>query len=97
MRLSQVGGKWLAWWVVVASAISQIGQFEVRNCRHEWEGKGMATDSVHRAGACRSQHHAVAAVLAAFLAAAQVAMRAVAADCGAQSRVCHMQAFFVLF
>ena len=25
----QVGGKWLAWWIVAAAAISQIGQFEV--------------------------------------------------------------------
>lgn len=25
----QVGGPWLAWWVVAAAAVSQIGQFEV--------------------------------------------------------------------
>ena len=29
----QVGGKWLAWWVVAAAAVSQIGQFEVRVIR----------------------------------------------------------------
>lgn len=28
--LCQVGGAWLAWWVVAAAAVSQIGQFEVR-------------------------------------------------------------------
>jgi hypothetical protein len=30
MPVLQVGGKWLAWWVVAAAAVSQIGQFEVR-------------------------------------------------------------------
>ena len=26
--LSQVGGKWLRWWMIAAAAVSQIGQFE---------------------------------------------------------------------
>jgi amino acid transporter len=26
----QVGGTWLAWWIVAAAAVSQIGQFEVK-------------------------------------------------------------------
>lgn len=38
----QVGGKWLAWWVVVASAISQIGQFEAEMCSDSFQLQGMS-------------------------------------------------------
>lgn len=37
-----VGGKWLAWWIVVAAAISQLGQFEAEMSTDSYQLLGMA-------------------------------------------------------
>jgi amino acid transporter len=37
-----VGGKWLAWWIVCAAAISQIGQFEAEMSSDSFQLQGMA-------------------------------------------------------
>lgn len=37
-----VGGKWLAWWVVAAAAVSQIGQFEAEMSSDAYQLQGMA-------------------------------------------------------
>ena len=47
--LSQVGGKWLRWWMIAAAAVSQIGQFEAE----------MSSDSFQlqaSAALCRGVH-----------------------------------------
>lgn len=38
----RVGGKWLAWWIVCAAAISQIGQFEAEMSSDSFQLQGMA-------------------------------------------------------
>ena len=38
----QVGGKWLAWWIVVAAAVSQLGQFEAEMSTDSYQLLGMA-------------------------------------------------------
>lgn len=38
----KVGGKWLAWWVVAAAAVSQIGQFEAEMCSDSYQLQGMS-------------------------------------------------------
>jgi amino acid transporter len=37
-----VGGKWLAWWIVVAAAVSQLGQFEAEMSTDSYQLLGMA-------------------------------------------------------
>ncbi|KAI3434372.1 hypothetical protein D9Q98_002451 [Chlorella vulgaris] len=37
-----VGGKWLAWWIVAAAAVSQIGQFEAEMSSDSFQLQGMA-------------------------------------------------------
>ncbi|EFN50801.1 hypothetical protein CHLNCDRAFT_37683 [Chlorella variabilis] len=38
----KVGGKWLAWWIVAAAAISQIGQFEAEMSSDSYQLQGMS-------------------------------------------------------
>lgn len=38
----KVGGKWLAWWIVVAAAVSQLGQFEAEMSTDSYQLQGMA-------------------------------------------------------
>lgn len=38
----KVGGRWLAWWVVLAAAISQLGQFEAEMSTDAYQLLGMA-------------------------------------------------------
>jgi amino acid transporter len=37
-----IGGKWLAWWLVVAAAVSQLGQFEAEMSTDSFQLQGMA-------------------------------------------------------
>ena len=58
--LSQVGGKWLRWWMIAAAAVSQIGQFEAE----------MSSDSFQlqaSAALCKAVHCVSAATVANFL------------------------------
>ena len=38
----KVGGSWLAWWIVVAAAVSQLGQFEAEMSTDSYQLLGMA-------------------------------------------------------
>jgi hypothetical protein len=38
----QVGGNWLAWWIVLAAAASQIGQFQAEMSSDSYQLQGMA-------------------------------------------------------
>lgn len=38
----QVGGTWLAWWVVAAAAVSQVGQFEAEMSSDSYQLQGMS-------------------------------------------------------
>lgn len=38
----QIGGSFLGWWIVVAAAVSQIGQFEAEMCSDSFQLHGMA-------------------------------------------------------
>ncbi|PRW20630.1 putative polyamine transporter isoform A [Chlorella sorokiniana] len=38
----QVGGAWLAWWVVAAAAVSQVGQFEAEMSSDSYQLQGMS-------------------------------------------------------
>jgi amino acid transporter len=38
----QVGGSWLAWWIVAAAAVSQVGQFEAEMSSDSFMMQGMA-------------------------------------------------------
>lgn len=37
-----VAGKWLAWWIVAAAAVSQIGQFEAEMSTDSFQLQGMS-------------------------------------------------------
>lgn len=39
---TQVGGPWLAWWIVVAAAVSQLGQFQAEMSTDSYQLQGMA-------------------------------------------------------
>ena len=41
-RTPQVGGAWLAWWIVAAAAVSQVGQFEAEMSTDSYQLQGMA-------------------------------------------------------
>eukprot|EP00775_Hariotina_reticulata_P008091 gene8091-8284_t len=53
----QVGGNWLAWWIVLAAAVSQIGQFQAEMSSDSYQLMGMAERGfLPRALARRSRH-----------------------------------------
>ncbi|WIA35330.1 hypothetical protein OEZ86_003784 [Tetradesmus obliquus] len=53
----QVGGDWLAWWVVLAAAASQIGQFQAEMSSDSYQLQGMAERGfLPKALARRSRH-----------------------------------------
>lgn len=37
-----IGGKWLAWWIVAAAAVSQVGQFEAEMSSDSYQLQGMS-------------------------------------------------------
>ncbi|KAF8060548.1 polyamine transporter [Scenedesmus sp. PABB004] len=57
-RVAQkVGGNWLAWWVVLAAAASQVGQFQAEMSSDSYQLQGMAERGfLPRALARRSRH-----------------------------------------
>lgn len=53
----QVGGNWLAWWIVLAAAASQIGQFQAEMSSDSYQLQGMAERGfLPKALASRSKH-----------------------------------------
>lgn len=53
----QVGGNWLAWWIVLAAAASQIGQFQAEMSSDSYQLQGMAERGfLPKALARRSRH-----------------------------------------
>eukprot|EP00890_Picochlorum_soloecismus_P000529 jgi/Picsp_1/1477/NSC_04955-R1_neutral amino acid transport protein len=53
----QVGGSWLAWWIVVAAAVSQLGQFQAEMSTDSYQLLGMAERGfIPEAFAKRSKH-----------------------------------------
>jgi hypothetical protein len=57
MNALQVGGNWLAWWIVLAAAASQIGQFQAEMSSDSYQLMGMAERGfLPRALARRSRH-----------------------------------------
>lgn len=54
---AQVGGNWLAWWIVLAAAASQIGQFQAEMSSDSYQLQGMAERGfLPKALASRSKH-----------------------------------------
>eukprot|EP00879_Flechtneria_rotunda_P007417 GHRR01007781.1.p1 GENE.GHRR01007781.1~~GHRR01007781.1.p1 ORF type:complete len:454 (+),score=154.91 GHRR01007781.1:1207-2568(+) len=53
----QVGGNWLAWWIVLAAAASQVGQFQAEMSSDSYQLQGMAERGfLPKALARRSRH-----------------------------------------
>lgn len=53
----QVGGSWLAWWVIVAAACSQIGQYQAELSSDSYQVQGMAERGfLPKVFATRSRH-----------------------------------------
>jgi hypothetical protein len=57
LSATQVGGNWLAWWIVLAAAASQIGQFQAEMSSDSYQLQGMAERGfLPKALASRSKH-----------------------------------------
>jgi amino acid transporter len=55
--VAQVGGNWLAWWIILAAAASQIGQFQAEMSSDSYQLQGMAERGfLPKALASRSKH-----------------------------------------